>query len=115
MKVYAVLLASPVTGTCRYVFPSLPVIVPAEPAASVVGDWAVLLMYGVMVYDVTGPDPGLDGARKLTVAPASFVTLVTFVGAPGGLPAGGDVPPTVRLGLSAYHPGIAPGYSATLT
>jgi hypothetical protein len=70
-----------------YDCPLLPVIDPADPAATVVGDCALAPMYGVTVQEVTAPLPDDAGARKLTVAPASFVMLVTFVGAPGTFPA----------------------------
>jgi hypothetical protein len=41
VNVYAVEFVSPVTVTWTYVFPSDPVIDPADPADTVVGDWAV--------------------------------------------------------------------------
>jgi hypothetical protein len=87
VNVYAVELVSPVTVHWTYVFPLEPVIDPADPAATVVGDWALAPMYGVTVHDVMEPPPLDDGARKLTVAPASFVMLVTFAGALGTFPA----------------------------
>ena len=40
VNVYAVALVSPVTGICTYVFPLLPVMLPAEPTAVVVVVWA---------------------------------------------------------------------------
>ena len=49
VNVYAVLFVRPVTVTCLYVFPSLPVMLPSEPTATVVTDWADAPMYGVTV------------------------------------------------------------------
>ena len=96
VNVYAVPLVSPVTPACTYVEPLLPVMLPASPALTVVGDCAAPPMYGVTVYDVIAPDPMFAGARKLTVAPASAVIDVTFDGADGGDP-GGAPPAVTRL------------------
>jgi hypothetical protein len=60
---------------------------PADPAATVVGDCAAPEIYGVTVHEVTEPPPDDAGARNDTVAPASFVIDVTFVGVPGTFPA----------------------------
>jgi hypothetical protein len=84
-----------------------------DPALTVTGDWAAPEMYGVTVYEVIALEPWLAGARKLTVAPASFVIDVTFDGADGAVPLGRARPAPAEWPWEAAPAGeaITTGYS----